>query len=344
MRKSFGGSSSGGGNNGGELLRRVIRTRLNTLQDIDSLPSNNYTSSHKSSSSKATTNTRNTTSKHALSLSSNTPYSNNNNNSGVSFPVSVAWPSSPTYFASSNNEGVGVNEGEWECLENYYDPVFGVVPSTHEVQDALFSLHQVFEPHSSSASSIKDIPCEEDKDMDDQTTSDAGSALQRASSKGSDSDWLEPSMHPYDLTVTQSPGWGRVHDAFHLLQNEPTVQRMVISLSSDKAVWDAVLNNDAVREIRDSYRDAAESLPPSSDEELDPSKGDSSILKWIFENMKMKLFQVLGNISQIVGDTFKPHDRDKEEQSNAFVEKLKSTFLLTIVVLLIVVVARGHKA
>lgn len=34
----------------------------------------------------------------------------------------------------------------------------------------------------------------------------------------------------------------------------PTSQRMVVSLSSDKAVWDAVLNNEAVREIRDSYR------------------------------------------------------------------------------------------
>lgn len=30
------------------------------------------------------------------------------------------------------------------------------------------------------------------------------------------------------------------------------VQRMVISLSSDKAVWDAVMNNEVVRELRES--------------------------------------------------------------------------------------------
>lgn len=28
---------------------------------------------------------------------------------------------------------------------------------------------------------------------------------------------------------------------------------MVVSLSSDKAVWDAVLNNEVVRELRESY-------------------------------------------------------------------------------------------
>ncbi|KAK1388231.1 hypothetical protein POM88_016409 [Heracleum sosnowskyi] len=33
---------------------------------------------------------------------------------------------------------------------------------------------------------------------------------------------------------------------------EPAIQRMVVALSSDKAVWDAVMNNDVVRELRDS--------------------------------------------------------------------------------------------
>lgn len=31
------------------------------------------------------------------------------------------------------------------------------------------------------------------------------------------------------------------------------VQRMVLSLSSDKTVWDAVMNNEVVRELRESY-------------------------------------------------------------------------------------------
>lgn len=89
---------------------------------------------------------------------------------------------------------------------------------------------------------------------------------------------------------------------------------------------------------------AAELLPPSSEEKSDSSKGNLKILQWIFVNMKIKLLEALGNISRFVGDLFKPVDCDKEEQSYAFTEKLKSTFLLTVVVLLIVVVARGHRA
>jgi len=38
-----------------------------------------------------------------------------------------------------------------------------------------------------------------------------------------------------------------------LFERVSDVQRMVISLSSDKAVWDAILNNEAVREIREKY-------------------------------------------------------------------------------------------
>ncbi|XP_056694175.1 uncharacterized protein [Spinacia oleracea] len=369
MRKSFGGTYGGGGGggggaNGGDMLRsvgRVVRTRLNNFQESLPSPNSSTTSSTNKSSSSTTTKTKKTSSKHALSLSSATP-----------LPVSAAWVPSPSYLISNdvvndddNDDNNVVNDdnnvvNEWECLENYYDPIFGVVPSTLEVQHVLFSLRdfqsplpvnlhhcRVIHPNSCSQSTTdEEISCDVDIEMDEQTKTATETLLQRTllSSKGSDTDWIEPSMVPYDWKLTQSPGWGRVHDAFGLLQSEPSVQRMVVSLSSDKAVWDAVLNNEAVRQIRDSYRDAAELLPPSSEEKSDSSKGNLKILQWIFVNMKIKLLEALGNISRFVGDLFKPVDCDKEEQSYAFTEKLKSTFLLTVVVLLIVVVARGHRA
>uniref|UniRef100_A0A803KT69 Uncharacterized protein n=2 Tax=Chenopodium quinoa TaxID=63459 RepID=A0A803KT69_CHEQI len=201
----------------------------------------------------------------------------------------------------------------------------------------------VFHPLSRSQSATEERSHDVDIDMDDQTKS-SSDTLKRTSSKGSETDWIEPSMLPYDRKLIQSPGWGRVHDAFHLLQSEPSVQRMVVSLSSDKAVWDAVLNNEAVREIRDSYRDASESIPPSSVEKSDFSRENFKIFKWMFENVKMKLLEVLEDISQFLGELFKPLDCEIEGESYAFTEKLKSTFLITIVVLLIVVVARGHMA
>ncbi|KMS98895.1 hypothetical protein BVRB_3g067880 [Beta vulgaris subsp. vulgaris] len=344
MRKSLGGSYSGG--NGGQMLRSAgkvnRRTKLNHFQE--SLPSSNNNSSSSPTKICSSSTKDNTTSKHALSLSSPVPSpctSNSNNNS-------INGLSLPNYFITNNEEEYNYNEvanenNEWECLENYYDPIFGVLPSTREVQHALLSLQQVLPPHSSPQFTSKEILSDVEDDMDDQTTR-ATYTVQSTSSKGSEYDWIEPSMHPYDAKlVTQSPGWERVYDAFHLLQTEPTVQKMVVSLSSDKAVWDAVLNNDAVREIRDSYRNAAECLPSSPVEKPDPST-NLSILKWMFVNMKVKFSEVLGNISQFVGDILKPLDGDKEEESYAFSDKLKSTFLLTVVVLLIVVVARGHKA
>lgn len=38
------------------------------------------------------------------------------------------------------------------------------------------------------------------------------------------------------------------------------MQRMVISLSSDKAVWDAVLNNEVVKELRGSISEEGSSF------------------------------------------------------------------------------------
>ncbi|XP_057521637.1 uncharacterized protein LOC130801777 isoform X2 [Amaranthus tricolor] len=332
MRKSLGGSYGGG--DGEDILRTlgssIARAKLNNIQE--SLPSNySNPSSPSISSSSSSTKLQNSTSKHALSISSN---------GGLA--VSANWGSNSLIgddvmddYGENNS---GITELEWKCLENYYDPVFGVVPSTHEVQQALCSIHQVLHPES-TYKDAKELTSDVDGDTDgDQTTNPT---VERTSSKGSDSDWMEPSMQPYDRNLVQSPRWERVHDAFHLLETEPSVQRMVVSLSSDKAVWNAVLNNKDVREIRDSYRNA-ESLPPSSYEKPDPSKTNLNILKWVFNDMKMKLLEFLGNISQFIADIFTPLDYDKE-QYFAFSDKLKSSFLLTVVVLLIVVVARGHR-
>uniref|UniRef100_A0A2P2JZZ2 Uncharacterized protein LOC8265826 n=1 Tax=Rhizophora mucronata TaxID=61149 RepID=A0A2P2JZZ2_RHIMU len=43
-----------------------------------------------------------------------------------------------------------------------------------------------------------------------------------------------------------------VLQAFRSLETEPSVKRLVISLATDKAVWDAILNNEMVRTLRDS--------------------------------------------------------------------------------------------
>ncbi|KAL9237133.1 hypothetical protein vseg_011719 [Gypsophila vaccaria] len=239
----------------------------------------------------------------------------------------------------------GEIEGEWECVEGYYggDHVFGVVPNDVEVRHAMLSLQEFLHPSQRSETTTEEVLSDADLDMPDHEMS-ATNTLQRGSSKGSDLDWVEPSMQLYDQRLAHSYGWEKVYDAFHLLQTEPSVQKMVVSLSSDKAVWDAVLKNETVREIRDLYLKAAEATPVNTDKISDPSNENSNILKWIMEHMKGKLLEVVGNITQFVGGLLKPPNPDKSEESLAFSEKLKTSFLLTIVVLLVVVVTRGSKA
>ncbi|KAM1501402.1 hypothetical protein ACFXTO_026891 [Malus domestica] len=50
-----------------------------------------------------------------------------------------------------------------------------------------------------------------------------------------------------------SHGVERVYDAFHLLQTESFMQRMVMALSSDIAVWDVVMNNEVVRKLGEPF-------------------------------------------------------------------------------------------
>ncbi|XP_027939292.1 uncharacterized protein LOC114193621 isoform X2 [Vigna unguiculata] len=47
----------------------------------------------------------------------------------------------------------------------------------------------------------------------------------------------------YDSRKVISGGYKRLSDAFRLLQSDPAVKRLVVSLSSDKALWDAFMSN-----------------------------------------------------------------------------------------------------
>ncbi|KAK9665702.1 hypothetical protein RND81_14G129800 [Saponaria officinalis] len=327
-----GGNGSGGGGGMMRTVGRAMRSRINGLQDP-------FVSSSSSTKTRTFSNEkRSSTPPKARNEGFSMSVSSRSNGGNV--PVSGVLNSCPFVEVF---DGEIDDDDQWECLENYYDPVFGVVPSNHEVQHAVLSLQQFLHPSPRSQTGTEEILSDADNDIPDCKTS-ATDMLQRGSSVGSDMDWIEPSMQLYDQRLAQSYGWEKVYDAFHLLQTEPSVQKMVVSLSSDKAVWDAVLKNETVREIRDLYLKSAEATPVNTDKNSDRSNENSNVLKWIMEHMKGKLLEIVGNITQFVGGIFKPVNPDKSEESLAFSEKLKSSFLLTIIVLLVVVVTRGSKA
>nr|XP_004235173.1 uncharacterized protein LOC101263682 isoform X1 [Solanum lycopersicum] len=358
MRRSFsgggGGGGGGGGTNGGGMLRAVQRA-VRTGGTINGAAQESFSHSSTTKTTKSSTTTAHAfhtkASSNAVSLSSSSPLS--------TLPLSAAAAAAlapATWDSSSESE-------EWECLEDnnnnnknngilFDDYILGPVPSTDEVHHAVSALHQVLEPTYFAYSTNDGLGYKSNEDTSNELTSSINLTHEVLSSSGSVSDWIEPSIHICNSKLLQSYGSNRVYDAFYLLQTEPSIQKMVISLSSDKAVWDAVLNNEAVREIRDSLKqvDAADNglQAGNSEEGLDKSDSDGTvdIIGWIILNTKEKVLEIVEKIIDFVNEWFQPPEEEKTSNGDTdpFEEKLRTSFFLSIVVLLVVVVARAQCA
>ncbi|CAB4271213.1 unnamed protein product [Prunus armeniaca] len=353
----FGGKSMGGGGGGGGSMFRAV-SRAAVTRSVaggppiqEPLSSSNSNSSATNTTTTATTSTSRHTQKPSssnnLSLSSPTsPFASYNlplsANSGV-----PSWPSSPHFddidwVTVDNGSSEEDDERRHGFLEDF---VLGPVPSRDEVQNAVSALQQVFSP--SHAQFVRDKYASElERDVADQITSASAGLVDRVSSVGSELDWMEPSAYLCNSKMLQPHASERVYDAFHLLQTESSVQRMVISLSSDRAVWDAVMSNEVVRELRESFYAAEDNSSQSPDEDADDKNKATNIVKWIFQNTMAKVMEVIEKITKVLGDLIQPPGSEKVNAgaSNRFEEKLRTSFMLSVVVLLVVVVTRSHKA
>ncbi|PSS33189.1 Protein PHOTOPERIOD-INDEPENDENT EARLY FLOWERING like [Actinidia chinensis var. chinensis] len=251
--------------------------------------------------------------------------------------------SSPTYS----------DDFDWECIDGTEDDrenvsdddsVFGSVPTNDEVQHALSSLQQAFDQTSFSQFMKGRLAHSLDKDVADEIASPTAT-LKRVSSVGKKLDWIEPSLHLCNPGLLQRRGYDRVYDAFHLLHTEPSIQRMVMSLSSDKAVWNAVLNNEVVRGLRESLVKADKSVPENTDNSSGGPNAVMDILSGIFENTKAKVMEIIEKVIKLVNELFQPSENEKTRgATDPFEDKLRTLSMLSIVVLLIVVVSRVHSA
>lgn len=243
---------------------------------------------------------------------------------------------------------------EWvseEGTEEEEDSVFGSVPSVDEVHDAVSALQQVFDGSSFSQlvrDKYESYP--ENGGGGGYQSPIATGMVHQAPSFGSDSDWMEPSVQLCHSRVLQPHACDQVYSAFDLLRTEPSVQRMVISLSSDKAVWDAVMNNDVVREIKELYKNGISQDEESSDDT--PGKNNAAVdfIKWVFDNTMVKANEVFKKITNLVIQLLNTHNGDdggvnkkgKDAKFNNWLEeKLKTSVLLSIVVMLVVMVSRA---
>ncbi|MBA0685554.1 hypothetical protein Goari_013208, partial [Gossypium aridum] len=254
-----------------------------------------------------------------------------------------------------------------------FDFVLGPVPSIAEVQNAISALQRV-----SGVSSCPPLTRDRffhNAGREIAYPSPSSGSMHRVHSVGSELDWMEPSMQLYNTRAFQPYVSNSVYDAFHLLQTDPAIQvyffatlgyknsmdflsgrcstatlctKMVLSLSSDEAVWNAVLNNEVVRELRETYYAAEDSSPMSFDEssveDSDQSDKTTNIVKWIFYNTKEKVLDLFEKLTKLVNELFKlPVDNDTRTPGtpDPFDQRLRTSFLLSVLVLLIVVASRA---
>lgn len=94
--------------------------------------------------------------------------------------------------------------------------------------------------------------------------------------------------------------------------------------------------------IHEADKNPAEKLDDGSDAS-DPAR---DFLSWVIVNTKARVMELIDKITKLVNELFHTEEGDKTADKNAdpFAEKLRASFLLSVVVMLIVVVARSSKA
>ncbi|KAK1400706.1 hypothetical protein POM88_000311 [Heracleum sosnowskyi] len=137
--------------------------------------------------------------------------------------------------------------------------------------------------------------------------------------------------------ITQSSGYGRVQEAYHLLRTDSTVRKVVLSISSDKAVWDALLSNKAVQDLRGSLKQAQ-----ISDEELDWA---ATTLRWILKILMSIFAELMAKFGLLICKMVQK--ANVGNLSSEFVKnfdgRLEIMLLLSVVILIIVVVTRSQE-
>ncbi|KAI4338791.1 hypothetical protein MLD38_023804 [Melastoma candidum] len=140
-----------------------------------------------------------------------------------------------------------------------------------------------------------------------------------------------------------SSGLERFRRALHLLQTEPAFKMLVTSLASDKAFWDAVMNNEAVREVQ-HLLSTGENGRPRISEDVNLAR---NILSWFLEMLREKIMELVDKFKSLVNELMQPcivtsitSNKEKAENKAILEEKVRSSFVLSVVILFIVVLAR----
>jgi len=239
-------------------------------------------------------------------------------------------------------------EGEFQPHHNDIDPViqdrliFGSVPTQEEVKEAVSDLHDALSqgiiPVSGTLSSSSSV--HENSDSVEIST------VQETENKSYGSlvypNQMEQELHEEKYRIVHKDGHDNVREAFDMLQSNPAVQGMVISLASDKAMWDALLNNEKVIEFREALQKGESMRPELSKDTEKPPRHQENPFMQAFEITKMKVMECFEKITEVLQQFFGLADKKVlfEKDGDPVERTLKATLMLSVAVLLIVLVKR----
>ncbi|ONK59139.1 uncharacterized protein A4U43_C08F3390 [Asparagus officinalis] len=212
---------------------------------------------------------------------------------------------------------------------------FGPPPSKAEAQQALSSLQRLFFSMPYSQNFGDEWSPMEKGETDEEA---ASTELVERSSSAAElaSNGPVPSHQPKH---PESPGIAGLFNAFRILVFNPYIQRMVVSLSSDQAVWDAVMKNKIVQDIQESL--SAESTRSQN------SGHDVGmiILRWILKSTKSTIVGFFDKLVKLVSELFHHQEREssdqtREENTSSFDQVVRTSFMITVMVFMVIIVTR----
>jgi len=159
-------------------------------------------------------------------------------------------------------------------------------------------------------------------------------------SRGTLDNQMELELHEDNYRILQKVGHNNVREAFHLLKNNPAVQRMVMSVASDKAVWDALLKNEKVHEFRQSFQQGElKMLETSKDSDKSAFHQENPFFQAI-ENIKTKVMEFTEKTTEVINQFLGFADKKILLEKDGDMDRALKASLILFVALLVTVLVR----
>ncbi|KAF8032233.1 hypothetical protein BT93_D1225 [Corymbia citriodora subsp. variegata] len=180
---------------------------------------------------------------------------------------------------------------------------------------------------------------------------------QATSSSGSVEEWARL-IGCSDPSISTSSGLGRVQRALYLLQREPAIKNLVISLVLDKNLWSAIMNNQSVKKVQEFLLSGGTTRGPvktavqmgAKDETGSPQICLEEIdlgtnnLRWLLDMLKDKIMDLIEKFKLLFIAKFQPSQPVTPEAMAELGEKVDLSFLLSVLIILIIVMGRVRTA